>query len=201
MEVRARSDSGNVLAIFISGAGGWADIDKRMSKALALEGIPVVGLKALRYFSKQRTPDEAARDLERVLRHYLEAWHKDRVILAGYSRSAEVIPFLADRLPPGMLERVDLVVLLGAAHEANFKFHPSDWFGNHARTSDLPVRQEVDRPDGIRVLCIYGSEEKDTVCKELEASEAIVIALSGGHHFDRDYSSIAQRIVREVREK
>ena len=40
-----------------------------------------------------------AGDLARIIRHYLQAWNKKRVVLIGYSLGADVLPFLANRLP------------------------------------------------------------------------------------------------------
>src|SRR5437899_2266308 len=100
IEVPATKGASDTLVVFVSGDGGWAKIDKSMSKVLAENGMPVVGLNALQYFWTKRTPDSAARDLQWVLEHYLAAWKKDRVLFVGYSRGADVLPFMINRLPP-----------------------------------------------------------------------------------------------------
>ena len=99
VEVRARGTPASMLAVMFSGDGGWASIDRDVGEQLASRGIDVVGLNSLRYFWTRRTPDGAAADLVRILRHYLAAWHARRIVLLGYSRGADVLPFLASRLP------------------------------------------------------------------------------------------------------
>ena len=72
-----------------------ASIDKSLADALAGENIPTVGLDALHYFWTHRSEDEMGRHLAAIVRHYLAAWHMDRVLLIGYSSSADVLPFIS----------------------------------------------------------------------------------------------------------
>ena len=74
-----------LMAVVISGDGGWAGLDKEVAGALAAKGIPVVGVNSLQYFWTARTPDGIARDLERILRRYLALWNRQEVMLIGYS--------------------------------------------------------------------------------------------------------------------
>ena len=136
-----RGPGGQALAVMISGDGGWAGIDKDVSGALAAKGIPVVGWNSLQYFWTARKPDAAARDLERILRHYLAVWDKQEVLLIGYSFGADVLPFFASRLPADLLGRVRLVALLGPSETADFEFHVTDWLGGGSKGQ--PVLPEV----------------------------------------------------------
>ena len=104
----------------VSGDGGWAALDRDIAARLARAGLAVVGLDALRYFWKRRDPQQAAAALGRILRHYLAAWDRHEVAVIGYSRGAEVVPFMVDRLAPDLLAKVRLVALLG----------PSRWRGS-----------------------------------------------------------------------
>jgi type IV secretory pathway VirJ component len=45
------------------------------------------------------------------------------------------------------------------------------------------------------VLCIYGEGEKDTICPSLPAAEASSVRIGSGHHFDGDYSLMADQIL------
>src|SRR5438270_3071624 len=94
IEVPARGTGTDELAVLLSGDGGWAVTDRGIAERLTQGGIPVVGWNALRYFIRRKKPDRVARDLERVLRTYLPLWHKEKVILIGYSFGADVMPFL-----------------------------------------------------------------------------------------------------------
>jgi len=193
VELPARGGSG-MLAVVASGDGGWASIDRRIGETLQGRGVSVVGLNALQYFWRARTPEESSRDLARVLRHYLAAWHLGDVLLVGYSMGAEVLPFMATRLPADLRARVRLVALLAPSRTAAFEFHLSELLGGNK--GDRPTAPEIERLRGLRVLCLYGSDDKESVCPALPPGAATVVAVEGGHHFGRSYVGLADRILR-----
>ncbi len=199
VEMPAREQPSDILAVIMSGDGGWAGLDRDIGNQLSSRGTAVVGIDSLRYFWKRRSPEEAASDLQRVLGHYLQAWGKNRVALIGYSIGAEVLPFMADRLPKELLERVQLVAMLGASPTADFEFHLTEWLGIPSGDPSLPVLPEVRKLKGVRILCVQGSEERDSLCRSLSPAEAQVITLKGGHHFGGDYKSIADAILQALR--
>ncbi len=195
--VELPTPGGRTLAVILSGDGGWASIDRHLGEALQDSEVAVVGLNSLQYFWHRRTPDAAAADLARVIRHYLPAWKRDRIALIGYSFGADVLPFLAARLPADVRSRVLLVALLGAGRSADFEFRLSDWLGGGGRGS--PVAPEVGRLRGMQVLCFSGRDEEDSVCPDLPPAQAERIPLPGGHHFGGDYAGIARTLLDRMR--
>ncbi|HEU4584749.1 MAG TPA: AcvB/VirJ family lysyl-phosphatidylglycerol hydrolase [Gemmatimonadaceae bacterium] len=196
----APGDSAAELAVLLTGDGGWADIDKAISDSLARHGIPVVALNSREYLSTKRTPQEVANDVARIIRYYAPAFGKRDLLLVGYSRGADLMPFVANRLPPDLRSRVRLVALLGLAPNANFKFHLVDLVSNHHRSDDLPTIPEVQRLRGTRVLCFYGAKEKETACTSLPDSVATAVEMPDGHHFGGRYGEIADRIMTALQE-
>ncbi len=194
VEVPAQG-AGDTLAVIVTGDGGWASIDKSLGEAFSAAGIPVVGLDSVRYFWKKRDPDEAGQDLARIARHYLAAWGKEKLLLLGYSSGADVLPFMANRLPPDLRARVKLVALLSPAKQASFEFHVSQWFSSATRDTK-PVMPEVATLAGTKVLCIYGDQETDTLCPALGAGLAALKQLGGGHHYGGDYRTLAREILK-----
>ncbi|HEX2642387.1 MAG TPA: AcvB/VirJ family lysyl-phosphatidylglycerol hydrolase, partial [Thermoanaerobaculia bacterium] len=197
VEVPARKPGGNTLAVVLSGDGGWAGLDKEIAGELAGRGVAVVGLNSLQYFWKARTPEESGHDLERVLRHYLPAWHRDKILLIGYSLGADVLPFLARRLPPDLLERTRLIALLGPDRTADFEFHLSEWLGGGEETG-RPVLPELRELAGRPILCVYGKGESDSLCPEVNPPLGKSIGLEGAHHFGGDYQAVADLLLREA---
>lgn len=187
----------NVLAVVVSGDGGWAGIDRDIANTLSRKGVPVVGLNSLQYFWKRRTPEESSRDLEKIIRHYLVNWGKERAILIGYSLGADVLPFMANRLPRELLDHVSLIALLGPDEKIDFEFHLSYWMGGSLGSNALPVLPEVKKLYGKKILCFCGDEETDSLCHKMNASLAKTIVLKGGHHFGGDYEGIAETILKE----
>jgi type IV secretory pathway VirJ component len=182
------------MAVLLTGDGGWAATDKGLSETLAKGGIPVVGWNSLHYFLRNKQPDRAAQDLERVLRVYLPLWHKERVILIGYSFGADVMPFLATRLPPDLAAKVSLVVLMGPSGAADFRFHPTEWLGKPAKDS-LPVLPEIEKLRGKEVLCAYGIGEKDSFCLQIPEGTAHRLTRPGGHIVGENYRPITDWIL------
>lgn len=197
IEVPTTAPDSQTLAVIWSGDGGWASIDRQLADTLASHGVAVVGVNSLRYFWTPRTPDEAAKDLERLVQYYLAAWHKTDVLLIGYSRGADVLPFLANRLPSQVLRRVRTIALLGPAPTVTFEFHLTDWLQN-APAAGQPVLPELAKLRGKRLLCAYGAEEQDSLCTSVDPALVEVLRLPGGHHFDGGYDLLAERIVREA---
>ncbi len=196
-KVPATGPQSDSLAVIISGDGGWAGIDRDLAQLLAAEGIPVVGINSLQYFWTRRTPETAAADLSRILRHYLAAWNKRRAILAGYSMGADVLTFMAARLPADLQSRVALIALLGLSATVDFEFHFTEWLGGISRKTDLRVLPEVEKLKGKKILCVYGLEEGDDICRTLSPGLVQPVALKGGHHFGGDYKTIADLILKE----
>lgn len=196
VEVPDTGPATDTLAVILSGDGGWASIDRELGTTLASHGVPVVGLNSLKYFWTRRTPDGAAKDLERILYHYLTEWKKDKALLIGYSLGADVLPFMANRLPQELLTQTPVVALLGPARTVDFEFHLTDWVTDSARKTAQPVLPEVEKLRGTKVLCFYGSEEADSLCRDLAPSLARGVLLKGGHHFDGNYQALAGTILR-----
>ncbi|GFE78535.1 virulence protein [Steroidobacter agaridevorans] len=196
VEVHSNSNS-DTLAVLISGDGGWAGIDKELAAALSKQGLPVVGLDSLRYFWKKRTPESTAADVDRLLRHYLSAWKKQSVVLIGFSQGADVMPFVVNRLPAATRERLHMVALLSLSDTAVFEFHLQNWLG--AAKGSLPVTPELLRMKGVRGLCVYGADETASLCAKPAAKSLQVVKLSGGHHFDGNYTKLAALLLSHMR--
>jgi type IV secretory pathway VirJ component len=188
-----------VLAILLSGDGGWAALDREVARTLAEHDIAVVGLDSRAYLERRRTPDETAAAVARIARHYGAAWGRDSLVLVGYSRGADLLPFVVDRLPPDVRPRVALVAMLGLARGAGFQFHWADLLRETSRADDLPVLPELERLRGtVRMLCVYGTDEEESACRDADPTLVERVARDGGHHFDGDYASLAGEIVRRV---
>jgi type IV secretory pathway VirJ component len=197
VEVPATKPETDTFAVILSGDGGWTSLDKEVGGALAARGYPVVGLNCLQYFWKSRTPDEAAHDLERILEHYLSAWKKRRVILIGYSYGADVLPFMANRLSAELLAKVPLTALIGPSRTVAFEFHVAEWLGASS-SKELPVLPEVRKLKGARILCLYGQDEKESLCRDLDPGLAKLVSMPGAHHFGGNYNAVAEGILKEL---
>jgi type IV secretory pathway VirJ component len=190
----AQAPARDEMAVLLTGDGGWAVTDRGLAKELARGGIPVVGWNSLRYFLTGKKPERAARDLELVLRHYLRSWHREKVVLIGYSFGADVMPFLANRLPRDLVERISLIAILGPSGRADFRFHVTELLGKDSKDS-VPTLPELERLRGTTLLCVQGAEEKSSFCPRLPDGLANVLIRPGSHIIGKNYGPIAAWIL------
>ena len=181
------------FTILVSGDGGWAALDRGVSRDLAKHGIPVVGWNSRKYFWQARTPDGISADLDRVIRHYARTWNKSHVILVGYSQGADTMPFMVNRLPTESRAQVDLTALLALSDNALFEFHMGNWLGNPS--GGIATAPELQHWSGAPYLCLYGEDDPDSVCAEATGKEGIAVKMPGGHHFGGGYAGIAAEIL------
>jgi type IV secretory pathway VirJ component len=181
------------FALLMTGDGGWAGLDQELAARLAAAGVPTVALNSLKYFWSARTPDDTARDVTRILQHYLSAWNKQRVLLVGYSFGADVLPFVVNRLPAELRARVASVSLLGIDSNASFEVRVADWVG--ADNDGPATRPELAHLTGLPVLCLYGEGEQDSICPGLSAPGVTREQVGSGHHFSGQYATLAERIL------
>jgi type IV secretory pathway VirJ component len=187
---------GDALAVMVSGDGGWTGVDRAIAGVLAERGMPVVGLNTLQYFWTPRTPEVAAADLARILRTYLPAWNRREVVLIGYSLGAEVLPFMAARLPADLLAKLRMVTLMGPGRSTSFEFRVSEMRG-HGGGQDLPVLPEVAKLKDKTVLCLYGDGEKDESLCTQPGAAVKAVQLTGGHYLGDDYKAVAEQVLHE----
>lgn len=184
----------DTMAVVLSGDGGWRDIDSQVGAALQRGGIPVVGLDSLRYFWSERTPEQTADDLARILHHYLKRWKVKNVLLVGYSFGADVLPRSYGLLPEDLRQRVRQVSLLALSHQVDYEVSVSGWLGVGGAGAGDPL-DDIARMDPAILQCIYGKDDDEDACSALAGSKIETVALEGGHHFDGNYAELAKRIV------
>ncbi len=181
------------FGIFLSGDGGWVGLDRGVSGELAKHHIPIVGWDSLKYFWSPRTPQGAAQDLDRVVRHYSREWGRSHVLLIGYSQGADTIPFMVNRLPAKTHDMVGLTTLLGISDNALFEFHLENWLGTPS--GGRATAPELEHWSGAPYLCLYGENDGDSACAQLTGKEGIAVKMPGGHHFGGGYADIAAQIL------
>jgi len=193
---------GPLLAIVISGDGGWRDLDRQIAEKLRAQGVSVIGWDSLRYFWSRKTPAQTARDLGAVIDTYTARWGASKVALVGYSFGADVLPFAYDRLPPEAKQHVVQLSLLGFASAADFEISMMGWLGAPPTKNALPIKPALAPIDPSMIQCFYGHDEDDSLCPALaKTDKAEVIETQGGHHFDGDYDALAEDILKGFRRR
>ena len=211
----APAGDSDVLTILYSGDGGWADLDKQLGNAFVARGIPVVGINAFKYFWRNRPPDVAAAELDALMTKYLDARHKQRVWLVGFSFGADVLPTLIDKLSPQNRARIAQLVLLSPSRDASFEIQFEGYmmaqgrikafvktllekFNKVPHYDALPPVVAIDH--AFPVVCYYGRQEADdSLCTDPGLPEWVTVhAKNGDHHFEGGYQPLAAQMINEL---
>ncbi|SEO88667.1 virulence factor family protein [Pseudomonas sp. NFACC39-1] len=193
------SQARDTVTLFLSGDGGWRDLDRDVAEEMAKIGYPVVGIDTLRYYWQHKSPEQSAQDLTELMQHYRQVWGTKRFILTGYSFGADVLPAIYNRLPASEQQGVDAIILLAFARTGSFEIEVEGWLGNAG--TEAATGPEMAKLPADKVVCIYGVEEAaESGCTDKTAvGEAI--QLPGGHHFDENYPALAKRLVDEINKR
>lgn len=193
------SDNKDLLAIVISGDGGWANIDKDIANQLAQEGIAVIGWNTLDYFWEEKSKTTIGKDLQATIDYYTAAWDKHRLLLIGFSMGADVMPFMVNQLDNETKATITSVNLLNPSTSVDFVFHVSGWLGSSGEAAHV-LYPEVKDWNQWTTRCFY-SETEQSLCEEIQEHSAQkpdkqqLIYLPGDHHFDGDYQKLVQFIL------
>ncbi len=183
------------VVLFVSGDGGWADLDENVARRLAAQGIAVVGWNALRYFWLEKTPEKFTDDLVRVV----HALPQDIAVFAGgYSFGAETIAVVVAASSDPSLSRIAGLTLLGPGTYAAFEVSPLDWLRTTSDPTPHPVGPAIEHA-GRPVLCVTSADDHHSGCPDDGRPGYTHAVFPGGHHFGSDYDGLASRIVAFVR--
>lgn len=182
------------LVVMYSGDGGWARLVRSLAERFTADGIPVVGIDSLKYFWKKKSPADASRDLNTLLKKYSERFHVKKVQLVGFSFGADVLPFIYENLEPEYRGQIDRLTLISLGKFADFEFHLDDWVSNE--NSGFAIRPEVEKIGNLKVDCAYGEETKDeSLCPDLLDTHVNVLKFPGGHFLNWDIDGLYRKIV------
>jgi type IV secretory pathway VirJ component len=176
--------------IFISGDGGWRDIDQKLAAYLTPRGINVVGISSIAYFWKPKTPAQGGADLRRIVD---ALGSSGPIFVGGYSFGADVVPFFLDSWPAPDRRRISGEVLIAASTTASFTINllALDWVPFHQTTKTSYRVAEAVRRIQVPTFCLTGTQVKpgQTACLDL-TDVATVVKLPGDHHFNGNYDAI-----------
>lgn len=190
----AGNNSNPEMAFFISGDGGWTDFDDSIAKELARSGISSIGLDAQKYFWNQKTPEQTAADVSKILSYYSRLWNKTEIRMVGYSFGADVMPFIVKRLPENLKSQMKSVTMLSPSETSDFEIHVADMLGIGGSSKSYNVISETKSLKEVKTVCVFGDKEDSATAKNFKTDGLAVKFLEGNHHFDKNFPKIVNMI-------
>jgi type IV secretory pathway VirJ component len=175
------------FVLFFSGDGGWKTIDKSLTTNLNDKQVPVLALNSMKYLWSEKTPLQIAKDMEFLIDRYLKKWNKQYVVIMGYSLGAEVLPFAINRLNQYYLPKIKDLILIAPSQRVLFKIKVKEYLIDN--NEGLDVLPEIKKLKIATRYCIC-DDKKYSLCKQDLSGIIEYSVLTGGHHFDGDYSTL-----------
>jgi type IV secretory pathway VirJ component len=155
-------------------------------------GISTIGIDTKKYFWNRKTPEETADDVVALFNYYGKVFGKTKFMVIGYSQGAEIVPFVATRLPEALKSNVVSVVMLSPATTTDFEIHITNLLGLGSKQNTYNVIEEIIRIKGVPALCIFGANEKSPVPGLLKGTPVIIATIPGDHHYRSNETLIVQ---------
>lgn len=189
--------SAPVAIAFFSGDMGFRfGMSGKVGKGLAARAIPVIGFSSPRYFGQHRSRAEADRIVADAVRLTLARTGAQRVVLMGQSYGADIVATTAPDLPPDLRARLAAVAMIVPAQTVYFRADPLG-FAYHGEPDARPLDALL-RFDSAPLVCIYGLEEKDSLCPPLTGTGIHVAGLPGGHFLHHDADRLLVTLVTQL---
>jgi len=188
---KAKIDKEDRFVLFISGDGGWNSFSQKLVESYTSNGFNVIGLNSFKYFWKKKTPQQTADDLARILSTYENEWHKQKIIILGFSFGADVAPFIYTHLPETLKNKITLVQLISPSSFTDFEIHVADMLGSGNAVRSMNIAAEVNLIN-VPVICYYGEQETEKPLTTLKKSNLKTVILAGDHHYAKSYPEIVK---------
>jgi type IV secretory pathway VirJ component len=188
---KAKTDKEDKFVLFISGDGGWNSFSQKLVESYTSNGFNVIGLNSFKYFWKKKTPQETANDIAGLLNTYSSEWHKQKIIICGFSFGADVAPFIYTRLPQALKNKIILTQLISPSSSTDFEIHVMDMLGSNNAVRSMDIAAEVKLID-VPVICYYGKQETEKALTTIKKPNFKLVILNGDHHYENSYSEIAK---------
>lgn len=193
-EVKASNES-LPLILYLSGDGGYNTFSQGLVNKLSGKGYGVLILDARKYFWKAKTPQQLASDMTSLLTKYLRNRRAQQVIVMGYSFGASVVPFMLNRLPADLTNKVKAAVCISPGRFADFEVTFSTLVNNSQGNKAYPVVEESRKLSPLPIHFLFGrGEDVQTTRFFVDAGMSVVI-LPGNHDYGNDIDALSRKVL------
>jgi type IV secretory pathway VirJ component len=183
------------FVILISGDGGWRGFINNVAKAISEKGVSVIGLNLLPYLGTEKSPDQIAKDIHRIIYNFSHTWKKRKVLVGGYSFGGEIIPFFYNKMEKTEKEQVEKLFLIAISNAADFKVSPVYYYNPKNSKPVLPQIQNI--PD--EKLIFICDNMNESICRLFPGGSTYkTIKLDYNHLFLGHFKEVAEIIAQNV---
>ncbi|MGE7205540.1 AcvB/VirJ family lysyl-phosphatidylglycerol hydrolase [Sphingomonas sp. NPDC019816] len=168
-----------------------------IARALSASGIAVTGINSPVLFRTRRSRAEIDAIVADYVRRAAREAGRRRLVLLGQSYGADVLQTGLAHLPADLRARVSAIVLVVPGKTVFFRSDPSGLaYMGKPDSLGITTARTI---DWAPLTCIYGVEEKDSLCPLLKGGTAHVIGLPGRHYLNHDDAALVARVEAAVR--
>jgi len=190
------SNHSKPLIFYISGDGGLNRFSTELCSSINKDGYDVDALDSKSYFWSKKTPEQTAEDFSDYLSKKIAGRQNQQIVLIGYSFGADVLPFVLNRLPKNISNKIKVSFLMASSGSTDFVIHIADLFGSGKRRG-MDVLSEVNKISNQKIVILNSSDDKGLDAGKIKISHITEI-LPGGHHFDGDIDEIVKVLVKFI---
>lgn len=146
---------------------------------LQSQGIPVLAVKSTVFFGQERDRAYVDGVVAQTVRKALATSGAPRIAVIGGSFGADILGVGLGRLPADLRARVASVVLMVPQTDVYFRADPLG-LAYHGPVAADPVHT-IRLLQGLPVTCIFGTAERDSLCREPFMARARQVPIPDGH--------------------
>ncbi|MBC7557371.1 MAG: hypothetical protein H7195_10460 [Chryseobacterium sp.] len=197
-ELNANNNSPFIF--YVSGDAGFNTFSKSLSDELFKRNYDITALNSKAYFWKLKTPAETTKKISQYLTQKLKGRKNQKIVLLGYSFGADISPFIVNRLPKDLREKIVSVVLLDPSKTADFEVSLQGMIFDKAR-GDYEVLPEVNKMDVPKTLIIRSDIGLKFPVNKVTVRNFSEKHLPGNHRFNYNYSELSSLINQNINSK
>jgi type IV secretory pathway VirJ component len=180
----ARSASQTAIVIVSGDTGFRFGLSHALAERLVDKHFHVVGVNSLHFAWRAQTPENIANLLQTAILRALRDGQAGKVIVIGQSYGADLVHLGAASLPDALRRKMAAIILVVPTSDVYYQIGPREYFG-----VGMPDAKAIDTArqiDWTPVTCIYGREERDSICPLMHRRNVRRVALPGDHYLHRD---------------
>ncbi|EEI90837.1 bacterial virulence protein (VirJ) [Sphingobacterium spiritivorum ATCC 33300] len=184
--------------LFFSGDGGLNTFSSNLCSAFANKGYGISAVDSKKYFWNKKSPQQLATDMTIYLHKILDKRPNTQFVIAGFSFGADAVPFLVNRLPGDLKNKLYRAIMIEPSTSTDLEIHLADMVGRSHVKRSLNVIAEINKIENTQTLLLMGNDTRDFPSSQLITKHLRIQVLKGDHHFDGHEDEVANAVISEL---